>query len=273
VKRRKRSPVIASLLSVITPGLGQAYNRQIKKCIFFYTASLLLPALLSPLGLQYDFNGIIILFALLTLFYLLIIVDAFISAARLKTIEIKPYSRINVYFLIIFFVIFYLYASVFVMENIVGIKTYRIPSHSMSPTIIKGDHIIADLKYYKTNKPARGDIVIFRFPEDKSKFFMKRIVAIGGDTIQGIDKTILLNGTVIREPYIQHIDPEVAHDNLKDNFGPLRVPEETFFVMGDNRDESYDSRQWGTVEKRDIIGKALYVYWSTDRDRIGMRIR
>jgi signal peptidase I len=157
----------------------------------------------------------------------------------------------------------------------VSLKPYKFPSESMIPTIQKGDYIFANLKYYKDRTPERGDIVVFEYPEDPSKDFMKRVIAIGGDEIYGKDKKIYLNNELLVEPYIVHLEKELlpAEANPRDNFGPILVPEGTVFVLGDNRDRSYDSRFWGAVKLGAIKGRPFYIYWSPSGERIGKEIK
>ena len=109
--------------------------------------------------------------------------------------------------------------------------------------------------------PKHGDIIVFEFPEDPSKDFIKRVIGVPGDVIEIREKKLFLNGVEQQEPYIQHVDASTSVPR-RDNFGPVMVPEGKYFVMGDNRDESYDSRFWGFVERDTIEGKALILYWS-----------
>jgi signal peptidase I len=162
------------------------------------------------------------------------------------------------------------------------IKFYKFPSGSMMPTLLIGDHIIVNQYSYYMDKIKRGDIIVFKYPEDPRKNFLKRVIATEGDVIEGRNKKIFVNGKEIPEPYIQHSDSIIrtSRDDPRDNFGPLTLPKDKLFVMGDNRDQSYDSRYWGFIDIRDIKGKALYVYWSWDPasesvrwNRIGKNIK
>lgn len=171
------------------------------------------------------------------------------------------------------------------------VQAFKIPSGSMIPTLLIGDHILVsklsygfqwptDCKlqwavppvncYASTTvvafgSPQRGDIIVFRFPEDEEKDFIKRIVGLPGDTVQVRDKVVLVNGQPLDDkPFTQRIDPGIIDGtvNPRDNFGPVTVPEGSYFVMGDNRDQSLDSRFWGYVREEKIRGKAFRVYWS-----------
>lgn len=171
------------------------------------------------------------------------------------------------------------------------VQAFKIPSGSMIPTLLIGDHILvsklsygfqwpADCKlqwnvppvncYTSTTviefgKPQRGDVIVFRFPEDEEKDFIKRIVGIPGDTVQLRNKVVFVNGQPLDDKaFTQRIDPGIIDStiNSRDNFGPVTVPEGSYFVMGDNRDQSLDSRFWGYVREEKIRGKAFRIYWS-----------
>lgn len=156
------------------------------------------------------------------------------------------------------------------------IQAYKIPSGSMKPTLQIGDHILVSKFNYGVKlpfirstlipigAPKRGDIVVFIYPEDRSKDFIKRLIGLPGDTIEIRDKKILLNGLPWSDPYGVHTDSLILPGSVqpRDNFGPARVPKDSIFVIGDNRDESYDSRFWGFVDMKDVLGKAQIIYWS-----------
>jgi len=165
------------------------------------------------------------------------------------------------------------------------IQAYKIPSGSMKPTLLIGDHILVSKFNYgvklpfvrstliPVGSPKRGDIVVFIYPEDRSKDFIKRLVGLPGDTVEVRDKQILLNGQPWKETHGVHSDSLVIPGAVqpRDNFGPVKVPEGSLFVMGDNRDESYDSRFWGFVDMKDVLGKALIIYWSWNQEDFSVR--
>ena len=170
------------------------------------------------------------------------------------------------------------------------VQAFKIPSGSMIPTLLIGDYMLvsdsptafnrerlqisvtfppvncyASHAVIKFGKPQRGDIIVFRFPKDEEKDFIKRIVGIPGDTVQIKHKVVLVNGSPLDDKaYTQRIDSGVIDGtiNPRDNFGPVTVPSESYFVMGDNRDQSLDSRFWGFVREEKIRGKAFRIYWS-----------
>lgn len=152
------------------------------------------------------------------------------------------------------------------------VQAFKIPSGSMLQTLQIGDHLLVNkFKYgihmpfmdryiFEFDGPDFQDIIVFEFPEDPSKDFIKRVVGKPGDVIEIRDKRFYRNGEIVREEYIQHTDERVV--DRRDDFGPYTVPEDSYFVLGDNRDESYDSRFWGSVEREKILGKAWRIYWS-----------
>ncbi|MBD3308562.1 signal peptidase I [candidate division KSB3 bacterium] len=150
------------------------------------------------------------------------------------------------------------------------VEAFKIPSGSMIPTLLIGDHLLVNKFIYKFTEPQREDVIVFKYPDDPSRNFIKRIIGVGGDTIEIQDKVVYLNGTPQQEPYVQHVSPEIlpARYSPRDNFGPITVPPNGYFMMGDNRDSSLDSRFWENrfVNRRDIVGKAFIIYWSWKHD-------
>lgn len=174
------------------------------------------------------------------------------------------------------------------------VQAFKIPSGSMLQTLLIGDHILVNKFIYGTKipftdkrilvltNPKRGDIIVFKYPEDPNRDFIKRVIAVEGDIIESRNKEVYVNGKRLNETYIQHTDQslKIGGTEPRDNFGPFLVPKNKFFVMGDNRDQSYDSRYWGYVDIKDIRGKAFIIYWSWDNtkkfprfERIGKIVR
>jgi signal peptidase I len=167
------------------------------------------------------------------------------------------------------------------------VQAFKIPSGSMKPTLLIGDHILVNKFIYgvkipylssvllPVKDPQRGDIVVFKFPVDPRKDFIKRVIGVPGDVVEIQDKTIFINGRRVNHDYGVFSDPRVIAGNLKprDNLGPITVPPGALFVMGDNRDESFDSRFWGFVPIRDVSGKAFIIYWSWDSEDFSVRWR
>jgi len=160
------------------------------------------------------------------------------------------------------------------------VQSFKIPSGSMEDTLLVGDYLLVnkfiygiripftDLRLPMFRAPEHGDVVVFKYPEDRSKDFIKRVIGVPGDEIEIRDKQVYVNGTPYRNPHEVHKDLRVLSrgSNPRDNFGPVRVTADSYFVMGDNRDNSYDSRYWGFVSKPDLVGKAFIKFWSWSKD-------
>ncbi|SEM19180.1 signal peptidase I Serine peptidase. MEROPS family S26A [Syntrophus gentianae] len=165
------------------------------------------------------------------------------------------------------------------------IQAYKIPSGSMKPTLLIGDHILVNkfiygikMPYFRNTlipikEPRKGDIVVFIYPEDRSKDFIKRVIATSGDTVEIRNKKIYLNGKLYKDNKGVYVDNFNIPGSVqpRDNFGPVTVPPSSLFVMGDNRDQSYDSRFWGFVDRKDVLGKAIVIYWSWNREDHNVR--
>ena len=165
------------------------------------------------------------------------------------------------------------------------VQAFKIPSGSMEETLQVGDHLLVnkfiygptipftDQRLFSIRDPRQSDIIVFEYPEDPSKDFIKRIVGVPGDVVQGIDKKVYVNGKHYQIPQEVHKENGLVpkEQNPRDTFGPVRVPEGSYFVMGDNRDRSYDSRFWGFVKKEKIKGLAFIKYWSWDGENWRVR--
>ena len=170
------------------------------------------------------------------------------------------------------------------------VQAFKIPSESMVKTLLVGDHLLASkFSYgikipfthtyiYKGEDPVKGDIIIFEYPNDPSVDYIKRIIGTPGDTIEVRNKQLFRNGEPVKESYIRFTEPDRIQP-VRDNFGPITVPADKYFVMGDNRDNSMDSRFWGFVDRSAIRAKAWRIYWSWGGlgdirwDRIGKAVQ
>lgn len=173
------------------------------------------------------------------------------------------------------------------------VQAFKIPSGSMLATLQIGDHILVnkflygfrlpypiDVTVWEWNPPQRGDVIVFVYPKDRTKDFIKRVIAIAGDTVEVRHKAVYINGAKVEEPHATFAEGDQETLGPRDNLGPFTVPEHKLFVMGDNRDQSHDGRFWGYVDLDDVKGKAFLIYWSWDGQdtwvrwgRIGSLIR
>ena len=192
----------------------------------------------------------------------------------------KPKSKIQEYVEAILIAIL---IAFFIRTFIV--QAFKIPSGSMKPTLQIGDHILVNKFIYgvkipllrstliPVTEPKRGDIVVFIYPEDRSKDFIKRLIGVAGDTVEVRNKKIFLNGKPYEDRHGVYTDDIIIPAALqkRDNFGPVTVPPDKIFVMGDNRDQSYDSRFFGFVDLKDVMGKAMIIYWSWNSEETNVR--
>ena len=163
------------------------------------------------------------------------------------------------------------------------VEAYKIPSASMEDTLLVGDFLIANKFKYGARlpvvnwqlpafrEPQPGDVVIFKWPGDGVTNYIKRCVAVGGQTVEIRDKVLYIDGEIFANPdKLKYTRPNVPRppngDNTRDNYGPVVVPKDCYFMMGDNRDNSYDSRFWGVVHKDLILGEAMFIHWSGEPD-------
>ena len=163
------------------------------------------------------------------------------------------------------------------------IQAYKIPSKSMVPTLLVGDHLLVNKFIYgvkipvirKTilpvTDPKQGDIIVFIYPEDRSKDYIKRVIGVAGDKIEIRDKKIFINDQRYEDSWGIYTDSRSLPHDVRDYYGPYVVPPNSLFVMGDNRDHSADSRFWGFVDIKDVEGKALILYWSWDSEDFSLR--
>jgi signal peptidase I len=168
------------------------------------------------------------------------------------------------------------------------IQAFRIPTGSMEDTLLVGDFLFVNkmvygseidigfggnrLVYYRfpsIRDPKPGDVIVFRYPDDPARDFIKRCVAVAGQTVEIRDKVLYVDGIAREEPYAVHKDPRVlpGEKSTRDNFGPYVVPQDHVFMLGDNRDNSHDSRFWGALPRNLVKGKSMFLYWSWDSER------
>jgi len=198
----------------------------------------------------------------------------------LKTLESKKKSTFREYAeAIIVALVLALLIRTFVVQ------AFKIPSGSMEPTLEIGDHILVNkfiygikipfthLSFGAWTQPKRGEVIVFIYPLEPEKDFIKRVIGVPGDTVRIVNKKLFINGTEAQDPHAVYKEDTVLPGDAqkRDNFGPITVPPGKIFVLGDNRDRSLDSRFWGFVPLEDVKGKAFIIYWSWDRQEMGVR--
>ena len=159
------------------------------------------------------------------------------------------------------------------------VQAFKIPSGSMEPTLEIGDHILVNkfiygvkipftsINLFPWESPQRGDVIVFIYPLEPDKDFIKRVIGVGGDTVRIVNKKLYINGAEVPDPHAVYKEDMILPGDMqkRDNFGPVTVPKGNLFVLGDNRDRSLDSRFWGFVPLEEVRGKAFIIYWSWDR--------
>ena len=269
---KKRKPWLAGLLSFFSPGLGHFYSGQLATGLFLIGLYLIAPVFWS-LSLLFPGNLLFLIllaggFLFAVLIYCFQVGHAvWVARQQGEQYELKSYNKWYVYLIIWFLLSLVIYPVTASFIRTFFVKAYKIPHSSMAPTLLGGDHIfvnklaygipwpadcqweVSDLPLecyssklvFEFQKPQRGDVIVFRFPEDETKEFIKRIIGLPGDTLEIKEKVVFLNGEPMDDSnYTQRIDPEMVEGsvNPRDNFGPVTVPEDSYFVLGDNRDQS-----------------------------------
>lgn len=291
-RARRRSAIIAILLNVVSAIVSMLYLGRPRRALFYFCAEVIavsLPIALASVGLWIP--GVT-WWLLILIVKAVAVADAFRIARRHKDMFDGPWftrwpalSAVSIVLLILPGVV-----RTFV------ITSYQIPSSAMMPTLLIGDQFFAT-PYSGNLEIQRGDVVVFRYPPQPDILFIKRVVGVPGDTIAYIDKSLYVNGTKIEQVpkgrYTasrpgskmtgaslrgESIDGRAYEILIQSGYpsvdGRAGVPADHFFVLGDNRDNSRDSRYWGTVPRALMVARAVMIWWNTDLpDRAGIRIR
>lgn len=275
--KNPRRPWLAVVLTLLAPGLGQLYAGEARKGTLLMLGFDSLFAGMLLLKVPRSFPGLIVFFlALLGLLGWTAWDAARISHYR-PIYTLRPFNRWYLYILLT--VAGGLLASQIIRLS--PIRTFRLVSANMEPSIHEGDRFIADLARYDGAAPVRGEVVLFERSDVRGNWSVARVIALPGEEIRVRNKRVFLNGQPLSDPWAHHTDPQIYSINAlspgpfrqRDQYPARIVPEGSVFLMGDSRDNSYDSRFLGPVPVSALRGRALYVYWSEDRSRIGRSLR
>ncbi|MDR0866139.1 MAG: signal peptidase I [Candidatus Symbiothrix sp.] len=292
ISTKPRNAFMACFLSLVLSGLGQVYNGQLKKAIVLIGLLLFIPILFGITRGTTCFGGFLLLYAIKWILKIYAVIDAWINAKRQKDYVLKSYNTWYYYLVIalIAFVVFGLYNS----PAVLGTQSFKVPSISGNPTIQLEDRIIADMKAYKNKTPDYGDIVVFLGVNGQKYTF--RVVGLPNDNVEINDNIVTINNkpsktTFIKETtdenrLVSELEEELpnGHKHLifllkqPDN-GTIRniedivVPADSYFLLGDNRDNAFDSRYQGFINKERIKGRVLYSYMGQTIDRINIDFR
>ena len=257
--QKKRYGSLASLLSLLAPGAGFLYAGWWKFALL--TPFLLFTSIIFIGGTRFILSpwGLASIFALLLLSYFLSIIIAFFLARKSDAARANKGQRWYFYLL---FIIINVLVSLQLLEyrrSFLGYSLYLLPSNSMATTLLPRDYIMVDSWVYQHESPQRGDIIIFNYPPRPKTLFIKRVVAVEGDKVTIKKGQLMLNGQIQSEPYV------LVSNNVKTTktvYQEWIVPKNHYFVLGDNRDGSNDSRYWGLLEREAIQGKASSIWFS-----------
>jgi signal peptidase I len=291
---RERKPLFALGLSFLLTGMGQVYNGKLRKGILFFAASLALPFLLVQLSIVGPDRSLIVLIALSFMANLGIFIwaalDAWKQAKRLgKNYRLKIYNKLFVYILLVVGLNLLFFGRIVDWRKLEFLAVpYRMETASMAPTILPGDLVLADERSHHSSENVglrRGELVVFKFPLDKRRHVVKRVIGLPGDEIELRGMELYVNGvkrTSQETPPPEGREAESDGQKIiafyeKGDSGAYRifyfegtarndfrisVPEGCCFVLGDNRDNSADSRHWGSIALNDIVARARIVYFS-----------
>lgn len=273
---------VAALLGLLFPlGLGQLYNGQWKKAVgvVLATCALSLAGFALVMWGPHPWLGL----SLLPLVPMLSVVDAAVTARRLGAGYRRRFCNRWYVYLAWCFLAYWGVKGVVLGWSSQVAQSFYIPSGSMEPTLLAGDYLYLERWSPREREVERGDLVMFESVTDPGMLLLKRVVGLPGDRIAIRDKQLYLNGRRLDEPYAVHKDPQTFPSDApgpavrRDNLSALVIPAGEYFILGDNRDFSFDSRFWGTAPEDKILGgKNVVIYWSRDPetgearwDRIG----
>lgn len=262
VPRKSKLRFWAALASSFVPGSGQLMLGMRRSGLWLLSGFLLAVLAICLLRMPATYWGYVLTVWCMLLLGIYAACDALCSESRIASVRPSRWWLL-VSVPLTFLLVMVTYLALF---RAAGFRTFTIPSTSMEPTLVPGDRFVVDTLAYRSHDPKHRDIVAFR---KDNIYYVKRVIAVGGDTIQGRYGAMYLNGQELSEPYVVHRQPSSVPFELT-TFAPVTVPIGRYFVMGDNRDVSYDSRSrdYGPVRSEMIVGKTLYIYLpgSTHRD-------
>lgn len=263
---KKRNPLIAALLGVLSPGLGFLYVGKPLLAVGLPVAAIVIVVLTVWMRLIFNPEFTLGLAALGVVVWLGAVIAAGAIAYRQGETSLRKFQRWYVY--VGFLATSWIVGSVWdnVRGEWFGYEPYRMPSGSMANTLLLGDFIVTDAWKYRSNGPKRGDVVTFRFPPKPSVYYIKRVIGLPGDRVDIRNGAVHVNGELLTEPYITS---ELNRRSSQESKS-YQVPSDAYFLLGDNRDHSNDSRYWGFVPAKNIMGHVEYIYFSWD-PRLGLR--
>ncbi len=273
---KHKEPLVAVLLSFVFTGLGQIYAGRVRRALILIGINIVIPFVLIPYILHPDTK--------FSLWHLLLIlpvigctlfipIDAYKSAKawnaehnleRKITTGKKTFLIFSIFALYLFspMQLVALPITYYIRANVA--QAFKIPSGAMRPTLMEGDKLFVDKAIYRTSEPQRGDIIVFDYPVDPKKSFIKRLVGLPGEKVEIKDGHVVINGVVQTQGSLGKFF-YYNHAPYGENGQAITVPPDSYFVLGDNSANSTDSRFWGFVPKKNLKGKAYKIWWPLNR--------
>ena len=274
---RWRRAATGLVLSLLTPGLGHVYGGRLARGVTAYLG-LLFVGVTNAVGQVFFRYGLLIFGAAFLISLLLIHADAFrlcLEPVSSCTFAVRRSPAFYVVAVLLNLALLSLLSSPpghstisSMVHKVTGRGLYRVPTASMQPGLLVGDFVVVDFLAHGNEALKRGDIVVYA---QEGSLYAKRILALGGETIEGRGGRILVDGLILEDPWKFRGGP-IIPEGLSQDFGPISVPGESIFVLGDNRDRSRDSRSFGPVPLRQLRGRLLFVAWSSRWGRLGLRL-
>jgi signal peptidase I len=288
--RKRRRPLVAAALSLVLPGLGQLYNGQVVKAVVFFGIGAALWAVMSLTPLMASVSGLVAAVSSAAALSIVAVFEAALAARRLGVIELRRFTRAYVHALVYLSSLALSTGADLVARAFVGrYESFSTPAGSMMPTLEIGDVFFAGAPGLTGAPLRRGEVIVFQYPIDPDKDFVKRVVGLAGDVIEVREGHLVVNGrpvercdlgeyryserdgltgedtVVTGQLRLEHLDGRiyrVLDTGMGETCDPERVPPGHVFVLGDNRDNSHDSRRWGGVPHENIRGRALFGLYS-----------
>jgi len=262
--------IVPILLSLLVTGLGQISLGKYGRGLVFVCLALANLLGLTEFGLLRSYAGLLAYSSGQLALGAIAAIDAYRQAKALEAAPSHHPPKLVLRVATTIAVVVGFLGLAFLLVRLSPTRIFRMRSSSLAPTIRQGERFVIDFRYFRSHSPRRGEVVAFQWDKDLQ---LKRIIAAPGDTVEGVNNGIFLNGHLLDEAYVVHTKPMVQMKNMRD-FGPAKIPQGHFFVMGDNRDGIFDSLfpQHGLVPADNVKGKALYIFGSPDWSRIGTKI-